>query len=200
MVVRHNGGMTPREAAPSAAAPSTPVRRADARRNHGRVFAAALEVFQESGLLGTVPQIAERAGVGKATVYRSYATKEDLVEAVVGYRLDELEQLTAAALALSDPYDRFRAYVLCLFEGLAGDRVLSEALADGQDRRTSGLLVQLSALMDEAKTAGPVRADADIVDLRVVLCGMVLQLMRIGDREPVLWRRYGELTLQALRP
>ena len=176
------------------------MRRADARRNQGRVFAAALEVFQQSGLLGTVPQIAERAGVGKATVYRSYATKEELVEAVVGYRLDELERLTASALALRDPYDRFRAYVLCLFENLAGDRVLSEALADGQYGRTSGLLALLSDLMDEAKTTGPVRADADVVDLRVMLCGMVLQLMRIEDREPVLWRRYGELTLQALRP
>lgn len=200
MNVGHNDGMTSPEPGRPAAEPAVPVRRADARRNHGRVFAAALEVFQQSGLLGTVPQIAERAGVGKATVYRSYATKEELVEAVVGYRLDELERLTASALALRDPYDRFRAYVLCLFESLAGDRVLSEALAGGQYGRTSGLLARLSDLMDEAKTTGPVRADADVVDLRVMLCGMVLQLMRIEDREPVLWRRYGELTLQALRP
>jgi AcrR family transcriptional regulator len=192
--------MTPLETGRPSAEPAEPLRRADARRNHVRVFAAALEVFQESGLLGTVPQIAERAGVGKATVYRSYATKEELVEAVVSHRLGELEQVTAPALALADPYDRFQAYVLCFFESLAEDRLLSEALAAGQYRRTSGLLAQLSDLMDEAKNTGPVRADADLVDLRVMLCGMVLQLMRIGDRDPVLWRRYGELTLQALRP
>ncbi|MFJ3405619.1 hypothetical protein [Promicromonospora sp. NPDC090134] len=54
--------------------------------------------------------------------------------AVVGYRLDEPVRLTASALALRDPYDRFRASVLCLFEGLAGDRVLSEALTP-VDRR-----------------------------------------------------------------
>jgi AcrR family transcriptional regulator len=192
--------MTPLETGRPAAEPAVSLRRADARRNHERVFAAALEVFQQSGLLGTVPQIAERAGVGKATVYRSYATKEELVDAVVCHQLGELEQLTAPALALGDPYDRFQAYVLSFFESLAGDRLLSEALADGQYRRTSGLLTQLSDLMNEAKTTGRVRADAGIVDLRVMLCGMVLQLMRIGDRDPQLWRRYGELTLQALRP
>jgi AcrR family transcriptional regulator len=192
--------MTPLETSRSPVEPAVSLRRADARRNHERVFAAALEVFQQAGLLGTVPQIAEQAGVGKATVYRSYATKEILVDAVVSHRLIELEQLMAPALALSDPYDRFQAYVLSFFESLAGDRLLSEALADGQYRRTSDLLTQLSDLMVEAKTTGRVRADAGLVDLRVVLCGMVLQLMRIGNRDPMLWRRYGELTLQALRP
>lgn len=90
--------------------------------------------------------------------------------------------------------------MLCFFESLAGDRLLTEALANGEFRRTSRLLTQLSELMDEAKDVGPVRADAGIIDLRVVLCGMVLQLMRIAERDPALWRRYGELTLQALRP
>ncbi|SEN74030.1 transcriptional regulator, TetR family [Actinacidiphila rubida] len=183
-----------------AAEPDPPSRRADARRNHERVFAAALEVFQESGLHGTVPQVAERAGVGKATVYRSYPAKEDLVEAIVAQRLGELDRRTAPALARTDPYERFSAYVTSLFEGLAGDRLLSEALATGQFRRTSGLLSGLSALMDAAKGPGQVRADATELDLRVMLCGMILQLMTNGDRDPALWRRYGELTLRALRP
>lgn len=183
-----------------AAEPEPSLRRADARRNHERVFAAALEVFQEFGLHGTVPQVAERAGVGKATVYRSYPAKEDLVEAVVAERLGELDRRTAPALARTDPYERFRAYVSCLFESLAGDRLLSEALATGQFRRTSGLLSRLSGLMDGAKGPGQVREDATELDLRVMLCGMTLQLMTNGDRDPALWRRYGELTLQALRP
>ncbi|SEG92072.1 transcriptional regulator, TetR family [Actinacidiphila yanglinensis] len=182
------------------AEPEPSLRRADARRNHERVFAAALEVFQEFGLHGTMPQVAERAGVGKATVYRSYPAKEDLVEAVVAERLGELDRRTAPALAGTDPYERFRAYVSCLFESLAGDRLLSEALATGQFRRASGLLSRLSGLMDDAKGPGQVREDATALDLRVLLCGMTLQLMTNGDRDPALWRRYGELTLQALRP
>jgi AcrR family transcriptional regulator len=188
------------ETTPPPADPEEPFQRADARRNHKRVFAAALEVFREFGLQGTVPQVAERAGVGKATVYRSYPTKDELLQAVVSHRLDELERLTTPALAQPDPYQRFHAYVIFLFESLAADRLLSEALANGQFRRVSDLLTRLFDLMDAAKTTGLVRADATMLDLRVVLCGMILQLMKIAERDPALWRRYGELTLQSLRP
>ncbi|MFF5499860.1 TetR/AcrR family transcriptional regulator [Streptomyces aquilus] len=188
------------ETSPSPVEPGVPVRRADARRNHERVFAAALKVFQDAGLQGTVPQVAERAGVGKATVYRSYPTKEDLVAAVMRHRLSELQRLIAPALAQPDPRRAFDDYVLRLFEGLADDRLLSEALADEGFSSTSGLLAALSDLMESAKAAGGVRADATLLDLRVMLCGTVVQLIRIAEREPALWRRYGELTLRALRP
>nr|BFD88034.1 TetR/AcrR family transcriptional regulator [Streptomyces sp. Xyl84] len=177
-----------------------PPRRADARRNHERVFAAALEVFGEAGLQGTVPQVAARAAVGKATVYRSYPTKEDLLAAVVGHRLAELDRATAPALELPDADARFRAFVVRLFESLAGDRLLSEALATAEFQDASNLLTRLCDLMQAAKATGLVRHDATVFDLRVVLCGMILQLMRTAERDPALWRRYGELTLQALRP
>ncbi len=188
------------ETSPETAGPQAPPRRADARRNQERVFAAALEVFGEVGLQGTVPQVAARAAVGKATVYRSYPTKEDLLAAVVGHRLAELDRATAPALELPDPYERFRAFVLRLFETLAGDRLLSEALATAEFRDDSDLLTRLSDLMQAAKATGQVGADATVCDLRVVLCGVTLQLMRTAERDPALWRRYGELTLKALRP
>ena len=54
-------------------------RRKDARRNHERVVAAAVEVFREYGTQASVPQIATRAEVGKATVYRSFPTRKSVV-------------------------------------------------------------------------------------------------------------------------
>lgn len=197
----HNERVNPAHTTPRQAQRESPHKRADARRNQERIFAAALEVFGEFGLQATVPQVAERADVGKATVYRSYPTKEDLVEAVVGHRLAELEQTTSPALAKAEPEQAFDAFVTLLFENLARDRLLSEALADGRPAPyIRPLLDRLAALMDEAKAAGRVRPDANLLDLRVVLCGMCLQLVNIAEREPSLWRRYGELTLQALRP
>ncbi|GCB51949.1 TetR/AcrR family transcriptional regulator [Streptomyces sp. NL15-2K] len=179
----------------------SPHKRADARRNHERVFAAALEVFAEFGLQGTVPQVAERAEVGKATVYRSYPSKEDLVEAVVRHRPAELERATAPVLAEAETAAAFDTFVILLFENLARDRLLSEALAEGRSTTYTGpLLDRLAVLMDAARTAGRVRPDANPLDLRVVLCGMCLQLINLAERDPALWRRYGELTLQALRP
>ncbi|MFI1839952.1 TetR/AcrR family transcriptional regulator [Streptomyces olivaceoviridis] len=193
--------MNPVQTTPQQNRLDAPRRRADARRNHERVFAAALEVFEEFGLQGTVPQVAERADVGKATVYRSYPTKEDLVEAVVEHRLAELERITAPALAEAEPTRTFDTYVLLLFENLARDRLLSEVLAEGRSTAYTGpLLDRLAALMEEARAAGRIRPDANPLDLRVVLCGMCLQLVNLAERDPALWRRYGQLTLQALRP
>ena len=185
---------------PSPAGSTTSSRRADARRNHERVFEAALEVFQEFGLQGTVPQIAARAGVGKATIYRSYPSKEDLVEAVVQHRLAELRRRLASAVAGVEARQAFDTYALRLFESLARDRLLSEALAGAESEDAAGLLEWLAELLEEAKVAALVRPDATVLDLRVVLCGVVLQLANLAERDSALWRRYARLTLQALRP
>lgn len=193
--------MNPAQRTQQTALQDVPRKRADARHNHERVFTAALEIFGEFGLDATVPQVAERAGVGKATVYRSYPAKEDLVEAVVRHRLTELERMTGPALAEVGAAQAFGTFVILLFENLARDRLLSEALAEGRSpTHTAPLLDRLAHLMEAAKASGSVRPDANPLDLRVVLCGMCLQLVTLAERGPELWRRYAELTLQALRP
>jgi AcrR family transcriptional regulator len=179
--------------------PDRPGRRSDARRNHARVLAAARAVFAEHGLQATVPQIAQRAGVGKATVYRSYPTKDDLVSSVVREQIADLEHTIHVALAESDAGGALTAVVRDLFERLAGNRLLAEALADGTIAPSAQLLEQLTRLVDAAKSTGRVRADASALDLRVVLCGAVLQLIAIGVRDLRLWRRYADMVLLALR-
>ena len=64
------------------------VTRADAVRNRAAVLAAAEAVFAEHGTDAGVDLVAERAGVGKATVYRSFPTKETLLAEVVTRQLD----------------------------------------------------------------------------------------------------------------
>ncbi|MFE7752194.1 hypothetical protein [Streptomyces sp. NPDC057428] len=58
----------------------------------------------------------------------------------------------------------------------------------------------LAELPEEAKAAALIRPDVTVLDLRVVLCGVVLQLTNVAERDSALWRRYARLTLQALRP
>jgi AcrR family transcriptional regulator len=175
-------------------------RRKDALRNHERVVAAAAEVFREHGSGASVPQIAARAGVGKATVYRSFPAKEDLLEAITRLSLDELGQRTAPALREIDAYETFRRYVLELFDALARDRLLAERLSDTASPAAASILETLAARMEQAQTAGKIRADATQLDLRVLLCGAALQLLRLGETDPVTWRRYGEMVLTALQP
>jgi AcrR family transcriptional regulator len=69
-----------------------------------RISSAALEVFAERGFRGaTMPEIARRAGVATANVYRYYADKESLFDAVVPAELaarhSELLERSARSLA-----------------------------------------------------------------------------------------------------
>jgi len=81
--------------------------RADARRNHERILAAAGDVFLERGSGVALEEIAQRAGVGIGTLYRRFATRETLMRAVI---LEALIATRAAAeQALAEEDDAFDA-------------------------------------------------------------------------------------------
>jgi AcrR family transcriptional regulator len=181
------------EAAPKA------LGRKDALRNHERVLVAAAEVFREHGSSASVPQIAALAGVGKATVYRSFPAKEDLLETITRLSLDDLGRRTASALRDADPYLAFSRFVRELFDVLARDRLLAERLSESASPAAAPVLETLTKLMENARAAGKLRADVTQLDLRVLLCGAALQLLRLGESDPATWRRYGEMVLTALR-
>lgn len=179
-------------------------RRADALRNRERVIAAAAAVFAERGVEASVPEVAARAGVGKATVYRSFPTKEHLVAAVAIERLGELER---GAVARLDAPDAWLALAELLDEAAARqcvDRSLLAALAAGM---SSDLLADARAsmwgavgqLMDRARGQGRLRADATPADLRVLWAGAARVLAADGVDDPAQWRRYAALVLGALR-
>ncbi len=71
----------------------TPHLRADAARNLERILEAARVVFAEDGLDASVADIAEQAGVGTATIFRRFATKDDLCAAILER---EIETIAAA--------------------------------------------------------------------------------------------------------
>ena len=82
--------------------------RADARRNRERVLEAARAAFGAEGSDVSLDDIARRAGVGAGTVYRHFATKDALFEAVV---LDRIGELVEEAHALADDPDPGRAFL-----------------------------------------------------------------------------------------
>src|SRR3954447_5992489 len=110
-------------------ATATRARRADALRNQEAVVRAAEEVFADKGLEAGIPEIAARAGVGKATVYRSFPTKEHLVAAVARERLRWVTELAGAALEDDDPGPAFERVVVALAERQASDRAVAGSLA-----------------------------------------------------------------------
>jgi AcrR family transcriptional regulator len=184
--------------------PATLPKRADAVRNRERVVAAAAAVFAERGIEAGVPDIAARAGVGKATVYRSFPTKEHLIAAVVTEKLADLERRARERL---DHPDAWQALVELVDEHASRqcvDRSLSSALQAGvaadllADARAS-MWAAMEQLMDRAKAQGTMRPDATAADLRVLWLGVARVLTADAVDDPEAWRRYGALALGALR-
>ncbi len=76
--------------------------RADAERNRRRLLDAAYEMFAERGLDVGVGEIAARAGVGRGTLFRNFASKEDLIAAIVSERMHEAAEAGRALLEAAD--------------------------------------------------------------------------------------------------
>ncbi len=81
-----------------------PPLRADARRNRDALLNAARQVFAEEGLSAPLDRIAKLADVGRATLYRRFPTREDLIQAIFQ---DNLDALQAVADEAGDAPDAF---------------------------------------------------------------------------------------------
>lgn len=179
-------------------------RRADALRNREAVVRAAAAVFAEKGLDAGIPEIAARAGVGKATVYRSFPSKEHLVAAVAIERLEWIAGVAGAALAEPDAGAAFERVVAELAERQADDHAIAGSIAARIDlpeleAARAATHAALEALMARAREQGALRADATAEELRVLFTGVAGVLRDQGERDPAVWRRYGVLVADALR-
>lgn len=83
-----------------------------------RILEAALGVFSEKGFhVATMDEVADRAGVGKGTLYRYFANKETLFNELVRQRLEELETKARAILdGQDDVLTMIAKYVRVYFE------------------------------------------------------------------------------------
>ncbi|WP_396913053.1 TetR/AcrR family transcriptional regulator, partial [Mycolicibacterium sp.] len=102
------------------------VLRRDAERNRQRVLTAARELFAEKGLEATLNDVARHANVGVGTVYRRFATKEELIEAIFVDGMEQLTALAKTALQHEDSWSGFAWYVASMCEITATDRGLRE--------------------------------------------------------------------------
>ena len=102
--------------------------RADAQRNRERIVEAARQVFAEDGLDASLNEVARRAGVGVATLFRRFPTREDLIAATFAHPMAEYAALTETALADPDPWHGFCDYVRAVCAMQAGDRGFTDVL------------------------------------------------------------------------
>ena len=180
--------------------------RSDAERNRRLVLEAAAQAFAERGLDVGMAEIARRAGVGNATVFRRFPSKDALVHAIFEDRIEESIAAAEEVAAIDDPWD---SLVQCLeryselqardrgfFE--ATDQVLMKHPALMAHHRR--ILDAVDPLVERAKEAGAVRADVTTLDVlgltkAAVACVMPSPALRADG-----WRRPLALMLDGLRP
>jgi AcrR family transcriptional regulator len=170
--------------APVAGERATPsgARRADAARNAELLLAAAKELFDERGTDVALDEVARRAGVGNATLYRHFPSRGDLLVAVYADEVAALCQRGAALLhepaaaeALFDWLDNFVVHV-------ATKRALALSATESPDDRRSQLFDRwhesmrstAESLLSRARDAGTVRPDLTVDDLLALASGAAI--------------------------
>jgi len=180
--------------------------RRDAVRNRQLLIDAAGEVLGEQGLDAPLDEIARRAGVGNATLYRHFPTRERLYEEVFAEAGDMLERALDRALGIDDPWTALATYFeeACAF--IADNQGLSDLMMQGMPRSPvlNDFRVKADTLMqtllDRAKGRGAVRADIRLTDVLFILASLLRVVPASATISPDAWRRHLAITLDGLRP
>ena len=146
-------------------------RRKDARRNREAILAAARELFAESA---DVPmyEVARRAGVGQATLYRNFPDRRNLAAAILA---EHMERTEALAIEHADDPDAFFVLLRDIVETMArfhalGDLAREDAcLGSALERRRQRLAELMKEPLRSAKAAGTLRRDLTIDDVFLVV-------------------------------
>jgi AcrR family transcriptional regulator len=181
----------------------TTPRRADAQRNSARIVRAAIAAFEEVGAAVSLEEIARRAEVGIATLYRLFGGRDGLVrEAFSTFFVEEVESLARDARAAADPWEGLTGLLTRSLETLLAHRVLLRAAQEIGAVRVAvaePYLDQLRDVLAAAKRAGQVRGDLVLRDLAAVVV-MALATAHPGDAHNADPKRYLALLMAGMRP
>lgn len=180
--------------------------RSDARRNRERILAGARAVFAEYGSDAQMDDVARRAGVGVGTVYRHYPTKEALLVELVREKFRRFASEARDALASDgEPFEVLADLMRSNAEALACDAGTQQVLAGAGEHiwihaaaEQNELLALTSQLVDRARGAGTIRADATATDIGMLMCGVSATMAHPASGFD--WRRHLDLLIDMLRP
>ncbi|MFJ4835771.1 TetR/AcrR family transcriptional regulator [Streptomyces sp. NPDC088747] len=169
--------------------------RADAERNRDRILAAARHLFATEGLGVSMASVAREAGVGKATLSRRFASRDELINAVFADRMDAYADAVTEALADPDPWHGFTGYITAVCAMQAADRGFADVLtmtfpaAKALEGRRAEAYHAFVELIARARATGYLREDFDDRDLPILLMANAGVVNATGDAAPDTWRR-----------
>ena len=179
--------------------------RSDVARNRRLLVEAAVEAFHEHGWDVPLDTVARRAGVGNATLYRHFPTRDDLYEAAFA----EVRERVAAVLDryrdVDDGWAALHGLILEIYSvapaGAAMDGPAQERLETSPSLRSVVTEVRdaLDRALRSAQSQGSARPDVDLEDL-VLLVGTLRPVVAASEKvAPQMWHRHLVLVLDALR-
>jgi AcrR family transcriptional regulator len=145
--------------------------RKDARRNREAILDAARELFAESADVAMC-EVARRAGVGQATLYRNFPDRRALAAEILGEHVERIAQI--AAEHAGDP-DAFFVLLRRLVEGMVHIYALSELAREDAcvgsqlERERQRVAELMKCPLHDAKAAGSLRRDMSVDDVFLVL-------------------------------
>ncbi|MGA5523376.1 TetR/AcrR family transcriptional regulator [Streptomyces pseudogriseolus] len=179
--------------------------RSDARDNRARILDAARTVFGEEGLGAPMREVARRAGVGPATLYRHFPAKRDLLTETFAEQRRVCRTAVRDALADPDPWHGFRTVIERICELHAHSRGFADAFMAAfpevmdfaADREQS--LRAVAELARRAREAGRLRPDFVVDDLVLVLTAHRGLQDTPASARVAASRRYAAYVIEAFR-
>jgi AcrR family transcriptional regulator len=190
----------PAQASASADDAPSPWATLDTDGKRRRLLDAAEHVFARDGLEATVPSIAAAAGAGVGSVYRAFASKEQIICALAIERLHWVTERAGDALEAADPWAALEDLLREVADRQSGDGVLGEALAAAFLRPDLAeplavATVAVEKVLDRVRASGALRAEITTDELRGLFAGL-----RAADAaEPGSGAKLLELVLAGLR-
>jgi AcrR family transcriptional regulator len=179
--------------------------RADAEDNRERILEAARTLFAREGLAVPMREIARHAGVGAATLYRRFPTKQALATATFAEQVKACQEIARAGLAAADPWEGFCLVIERICELHAHNRGFSDAFMatypdavdDSESRELT--LRSVATLARRAKASGRLRSDFELGDLIIMLTAHRGLRASTEARSLAASRRFARLTVRAFQ-
>ncbi|OIK03763.1 TetR/AcrR family transcriptional regulator [Streptomyces monashensis] len=182
-----------------------PVGRRDALRNRKLLTDKAREVFAEQGLDAPLDDIARRAGVGNATLYRHFPNRAALVDEVFRDALTETTAAGDRARTAEDAWTGLTEYLRTVFAGLAADRGTNDLMTTHLEGVTSLEAIHahnrttIDGLIRRGQEQGTIRPDVTTEDLLFALAALGRAVPALTTVAPDAWSRPLALLLDGLR-
>jgi AcrR family transcriptional regulator len=185
---------------------AAPTLRADAARNLELILEAAEEAFAANGHEASVADIAARAGVGQATIFRRFETKDDLIVAVFERKVEQIAESARSAARKRRAWDGLMEFMSTMTELHRRDRgffqSMAQQLMDKSDHVVEMKLEMketLANLVEKAKAEGDLREDVAAEDIFAFCCAAASAASMGPDQGSRAAKRYLTVITDGMR-